>query len=68
MIILKNESSGKRQYYVGFGGSKPSLGAKGSAARMDRGLAATVLRQLEALGFAGYVPVDETDTDKPVTL
>ena len=68
MILLRKESTEGRRYYAGYDGRAPSLRTKGAATRMDAKLAAMVLRQLEGLGFSGFEPVEETDTDKVVAL
>ena len=67
-LLLRIQLPEGRRYYAGYDGKRPSVSSKGGASRMEPELCRTVLRQLESLGFAGYEPVDESDTAKTVEL
>ena len=67
-LLLRIQLPEGRRYYAGYDGKRPYVASKGGASRMEPDMCRTVLRQLESLGFAGYEPVDENDTAKPVEL
>lgn len=68
MLLLRIEGEKGRRYYAGYDGKSPSLRTKGAATRMDNDRAKMVLRQLEGLGFRGFEVVDESDTEKVLSL